>query len=1065
MAGRGPDDLADPFATAAIRTRVLQTWAASPERLREDANSEDDLVHGGYRDRLVVELAQNAADAALAAGVAGRLLLRLERGAGGPRLVAANTGAPLTADGVLALATLRASAKRDADAATGRFGVGFAAVLAVSDDPALISRTGGVYFSRAHTVAAVRAAAAGLPALAAELDRRHDHVPVLRLPFAVPGRDPLGGAAGEVSAVLPDGYDTAVVLPLRDAAADAGVADLLDAVDDALLLTLPALTEIRVETPGAPARVLAEVGRRWFLHTVTGLHDPRDLAALPVEDRGRSGFTISWALPTRTPATWSPVVHAPTPTTEPLPWPAMLIADLPLEPDRRTIQPGPATDAVLDLAAEALAGLAERLARHEVGGTAVDMLPLDLLPDPAAALPAGWFDAALRERALAALRGAAVLTPAGGGAPLRPDRAVVLDGPGSTDPILHAVLGARTDRLVAAPPRHAAVLRQLDVVRLEVAEALHAVATPEDLDGWRDWLRALAPAAAGDPAVREALATLSVPVLVGAAPHDGEPEPTSSTPSTGPELRIVAGVRGVLLVDHVRPATLVQLAGLGLRVVPSELAADPVAGDLLIRLGARRVGPGEVLSDPALAAAVTRADARQPDQDRTSGAVLDLVEDCLGLGLDPSDLDGVRWLADLPLPDSEGDLVPASMLVQPGSPMADLLEEDAAGRLADEPARRWSSEVFQAVGVAARPVLVRAEDVEPEEVVGQWADLDGVAEWAARLVETAGSAAAAGSAADRLGVRVVGELLAVRDLDLVEPDRLGELVALLLAEPGTRRALVDPVRLARPDGTAVPLHPSYTAWWLRAEIGGVSAGSTTDPDLAAVLPTAPPWLDRMDAQAAAALGRVQVWADLDPAGWAQVLRRLGHADLAPPLPTLLRLWTVLADSPGPPAEDGDPLWALAGTRVVRCNDPAVADGAQWLQRADVGPYLVVAPDRAAALARRLDLDLASERAPGRVSSAGRPSEVPQALLATWPALPRQWWEHEDLQVDAQPVEWWVERTEQQADHGGAEVHAATLDGLARALAVAAGAWPARHTIAAVLAGHDPTALLVDDAFG
>src|SRR6185312_8920666 len=111
----------DPFDTAALRARVLMAWAESPARFREDANAEEDLVRGGYRDRLLVELAQNAADAAVRAGVPGRLRLELSD-ADGCVLRAANTGAPLDAEGVEALATLRASAKRDDAATVGRFG-------------------------------------------------------------------------------------------------------------------------------------------------------------------------------------------------------------------------------------------------------------------------------------------------------------------------------------------------------------------------------------------------------------------------------------------------------------------------------------------------------------------------------------------------------------------------------------------------------------------------------------------------------------------------------------------------------------------------------------------------------------------------------------------------------------------------------------------------------------------------------------------------------------------------------------------------------------------------------
>ena len=61
--------MSDVFGTAAIRERVLTSWAAAPVRFREDANAEEDLALGGYRDRLVVELAQNAADAAARAGL------------------------------------------------------------------------------------------------------------------------------------------------------------------------------------------------------------------------------------------------------------------------------------------------------------------------------------------------------------------------------------------------------------------------------------------------------------------------------------------------------------------------------------------------------------------------------------------------------------------------------------------------------------------------------------------------------------------------------------------------------------------------------------------------------------------------------------------------------------------------------------------------------------------------------------------------------------------------------------------------------------------------------------
>src|SRR5215204_4894807 len=202
-----PVAVADPFGTAAIRERVTAAWAASPARFREAAN------------------------AAARAGVPGRLRLSSVDG----ELRAANTGAPLDAAGVEALATLRASAKRDG-ATVGRFGVGFAAVLTVSDAPAVLSTSGAVRFSAAET----RALVSAVPALAAELARRGGQVPVLRLPF--PAAD-----------TPPPGWDTEVRLPLR-----AGTGELVERslaeLDPVLLLALPAL-----ETIDAGGRVLSRV--------------------------------------------------------------------------------------------------------------------------------------------------------------------------------------------------------------------------------------------------------------------------------------------------------------------------------------------------------------------------------------------------------------------------------------------------------------------------------------------------------------------------------------------------------------------------------------------------------------------------------------------------------------------------------------------------------------------------------------------------------------------------------------------------------------------------------------
>jgi hypothetical protein len=385
----------DRFGVAEIRRRVLAAWAASPTRFREDANAEEELVLGGYRDRLVIELAQNAADAALRAGVSGRLLLRLTDAVevgdavGGdqadgqsPVLVAANTGAPLDADGVQALCTLRASAKRDGGT-VGRFGVGFAAVLAVTDEPAVLSRSGGVRFSAADTQELVRRTALedDSPNLAAELQRRDGQVPTLRLPF-------------EAEGAPPEGYDTAVLLPLGDPEAAARVRQLLGDVSDVLLLALPGLDEIVVELPGESPRVLRDVAHRWRILRREGEIPAALLADRPIEEQALTRWSLTWALPSGEAELPQPaVLNAPTPSDESLPWPAVLIATVPMDVTRRHVVLGPVTDLLVQNAAEAYADLLTELVAE--GGEAWPLV--------VTGLPAGPVDGALREAVVALL--------------------------------------------------------------------------------------------------------------------------------------------------------------------------------------------------------------------------------------------------------------------------------------------------------------------------------------------------------------------------------------------------------------------------------------------------------------------------------------------------------------------------------------------------------------------------------------------------------------------------------------------------------------------------------------
>ncbi|NUS42885.1 MAG: ATP-binding protein, partial [Mycobacteriaceae bacterium] len=299
----------DPFGTAALRESVLAAWRGSPTRLREDAASEGDLVRAGYRDRLLTELAQNAADAAAAASVAGRMSVELDSERRILRL--SNTGAALTATGVQAMAALRASGKEataDATGAVGRFGVGFTAVLAVADEIEVRSTSGSVRFSAADTARAVREA--GIEAMVVP--------PALRLVWPVH----TGPQAG---------WDTEVLLRLRGDVDPAALRASLRGEAAELLLELPALESITVdgdeyrraetELDGGVVEIRLS-GERWWQFAT-----PRARWLLPVDDMG--------------PVQAAPdVLRAPTRSDEELSLPALLVADVAMQPDRRRLLPG-----------------------------------------------------------------------------------------------------------------------------------------------------------------------------------------------------------------------------------------------------------------------------------------------------------------------------------------------------------------------------------------------------------------------------------------------------------------------------------------------------------------------------------------------------------------------------------------------------------------------------------------------------------------------------------------------------------------------------------------------------
>lgn len=131
-------------AVEQFNEKRLRSYDADPGLLKEHFGIEETVLAGGYGYRQILELVQNGADALLEArdrGDAldgdGRIHVQLR----GSRLYVANTGAPLSEEGLDALLRSHSSPKRANQ--IGRFGLGFKSLLKLNGRIDVFTRLAG----------------------------------------------------------------------------------------------------------------------------------------------------------------------------------------------------------------------------------------------------------------------------------------------------------------------------------------------------------------------------------------------------------------------------------------------------------------------------------------------------------------------------------------------------------------------------------------------------------------------------------------------------------------------------------------------------------------------------------------------------------------------------------------------------------------------------------------------------------------------------------------------------------------------------------------------------------
>lgn len=187
----------------------------------------------------------------------------------------------------------------------------------------------------------------------------------------------------------------------------------------------------------------------------------------------------------------------------------------------------------------------------------------------------------------------------------------------------------------------------------------------------------------------------------------------------------------------------------------------------------------------------------------------------------------------------------------------------------------------------------------------------------------------------------------------------------------------------------------------------------------------------------------------EPGGAAELLGRLADEDREVGPVQLHALYTALAELDPEQVTLPDALRAVVDgeVRVVDAADAVIADAPDLLPLTTGLPLLPVAPARAADLAELLQVRRLGETVAAEVTTEGEEHHVPDAVRVLLGArTPDTYVEHGELRAGGVELDW--RRTPDGA------VHAATLEGVAAGLAWAAGQWPRRFEVAALL--EDPS---------
>lgn len=230
------------------RNAAFQSFCYEPERLIAEYNREKALTRD-YVGREILELLQNAADAAEASAAFGSVRIELSPS----YLIVANTGSPFTPEGIMSLRISDLSPKRHSrDNFIGNKGLGFRAVLNWSLQPIILSHNLAISYSPQYAEKVIKEFA--------EKDERIHHVlsnefsysgvwcaPLLRFPYSLADNAHQDELFKRCLIVAEQGYDTVIGMPFDKQSSYEHALHQIDMLDACFLLFTNSLEYISID--------------------------------------------------------------------------------------------------------------------------------------------------------------------------------------------------------------------------------------------------------------------------------------------------------------------------------------------------------------------------------------------------------------------------------------------------------------------------------------------------------------------------------------------------------------------------------------------------------------------------------------------------------------------------------------------------------------------------------------------------------------------------------------------------------------------------------------------------